>query len=98
MRIMVVDDERAVRESLRRALELEGYEIELAEDGGAALSRLQHDDEAHPDWRILDAVLDDIGKGLQAGTTVSVETTLPIGTTRTRVAPSSDAQSSVPDR
>jgi nucleotide sugar dehydrogenase len=32
-------------------------------------------------------VLTDIGNGLQAGTTVSVETTLPIGTTRTRVAP-----------
>ena len=40
MKILVVDDERAVRESLRRALELEGYEIELAEDGGAALAFL----------------------------------------------------------
>jgi two-component system response regulator MprA len=41
VKILVVDDERAVRESLRRALELEGYEIELASDGGEALSRLQ---------------------------------------------------------
>jgi UDP-N-acetyl-D-glucosamine dehydrogenase len=32
-------------------------------------------------------VLDDIGRGLQPGTTVSVETTLPVGTTRERVAP-----------
>ena len=59
--------------------------------GGAdlviAVPPLVVDDEAHPDWRILDAVIDDIGRGLQAGTTVSVETTLPIGTTRTRVAP-----------
>jgi len=39
MRILVVDDERAVRESLRRALELEGYEVELAEDGEQALER-----------------------------------------------------------
>jgi UDP-N-acetyl-D-glucosamine dehydrogenase len=52
-----------------------------------AVPPLVVDDDAHPDWRILDAVLDDIGNGLQAGTTVSVETTLPIGTTRTRVAP-----------
>ncbi len=40
MRILVVDDERAVRESLRRALELEGYEVELAGDGEEALERL----------------------------------------------------------
>ncbi len=39
MKILVVDDERAVRESLRRALELEGYEVELAEDGEQALER-----------------------------------------------------------
>ena len=41
MTILVVDDERAVRESLRRALELEGYAIELAADGEQALSRLR---------------------------------------------------------
>ncbi|HJS50238.1 MAG TPA: response regulator transcription factor [Gaiellaceae bacterium] len=40
MKIFVVDDERAVRESLRRALELEGYEIELASDGEEAIERL----------------------------------------------------------
>src|SRR6266487_654121 len=47
MRILVVDDERAVRESLRRALELEGYEIDLAEGGGEALEVLGS--EAQPD-------------------------------------------------
>jgi two-component system, OmpR family, response regulator MprA len=41
VKILVVDDERAVRESLRRALALEGYEIELAADGAEALARLQ---------------------------------------------------------
>jgi len=37
--ILVVDDERAVRDSLRRALELEGYRVELAEDGENAIVR-----------------------------------------------------------
>jgi two-component system response regulator MprA len=51
----VVDDERAVRESLRRALELEGYEIELAADGSEALYRLEGD--AEPDAMILDVLM-----------------------------------------
>jgi len=55
MRILVVDDERAVRESLRRALELEGYEIELANDGQEALYRLES--QAEPDAVILDLLM-----------------------------------------
>jgi two-component system response regulator MprA len=55
MKILVVDDERAVRESLRRALELEGYEIELAADGSEALYRLEGSGE--PDAMILDVLM-----------------------------------------
>jgi two-component system response regulator MprA len=55
MRILVVDDERAVRESLRRALELEGYEIELADDGQEALYRLEGQEQ--PDAVILDVLM-----------------------------------------
>jgi two-component system response regulator MprA len=54
MKILVVDDERAVREALRRALELEGYEIELAADGAEALEKLE---EASPDAMILDVLM-----------------------------------------
>jgi two-component system response regulator MprA len=53
--ILVVDDERAVRDSLRRALELEGYEVELAEDGEQALRRLEADPQ--PDAVILDVLM-----------------------------------------
>jgi two-component system response regulator MprA len=56
VKILVVDDERAVRESLRRALELEGYEIELAGDGSEALQAL-NDDEGQPDAVILDVLM-----------------------------------------
>jgi two-component system response regulator MprA len=52
---MVVDDERAVRESLRRALELEGYEIELAENGNEALDLLSGGSE--PDALVLDVLM-----------------------------------------
>src|SRR5439155_6875440 len=55
MKILVVDDERAVRESLKRALELEGYEIELAADGQEALYRLETDDQ--PDAVVLDVLM-----------------------------------------
>ena len=55
MEILIVDDERAVRDSLRRALELEGYRVELAEDGEQALRRLEL--EPQPDAVILDVLM-----------------------------------------
>jgi two-component system response regulator MprA len=57
VKILVVDDERAVRESLRRALELEGYEIELAADGQEALQLLETNGDAQPDAVILDVLM-----------------------------------------
>jgi len=56
VRILVVDDERAVRESLRRALTLEGYEVELASDGEEALERLRSG-ELRPDAIVLDVLM-----------------------------------------
>jgi UDP-N-acetyl-D-mannosaminuronic acid dehydrogenase len=59
-----------------------------------AVPPLVVDADAQPDWRILDSVVADVARGLRAaadaghrGTVVSVETTLPVGTTRTRIAP-----------
>jgi len=53
-RLLVVDDDRAVRESLRRALTLEGYEVELAEDGADGLARIAG---ATPDAIVLDVAM-----------------------------------------
>ena len=58
-----------------------------------AVPPLVVDADARPDFGLIDAVLDDVGRGLQPGTTVSVETTLPVGTTRERVAPALAARS-----
>jgi two-component system, OmpR family, response regulator MprA len=57
MKILVVDDERAVRESLRRALELEGYQVELAEDGSEAIERLGANGHGQPDAVVLDILM-----------------------------------------
>jgi two-component system response regulator MprA len=40
MRVLVVDDELAVRTSLHRALNLERYDVDLAQDGRQALERV----------------------------------------------------------
>jgi two-component system response regulator MprA len=55
MTILVVDDEPAVRDALRRALELEGYDVELAADGAEALALLE--DGSEPDAVLLDVLM-----------------------------------------
>ena len=40
MRILVVDDDRSVRDALRRALTLGGYEVESAEGGQQGLTQV----------------------------------------------------------
>jgi two-component system response regulator MprA len=57
MRILIVDDERAVRESLERALTLEGYRVELAEDGADALAQLR---VGAPDAIVLDILMPNV--------------------------------------
>jgi two-component system response regulator MprA len=57
--ILVVDDETAVRESLRRALTLDGYEVELAADGAEALYRLDTGD-VRPDAIVLDVLMPNV--------------------------------------
>ena len=54
MQILVVDDEPAVRDSLDRALRLEGYKVDLAADGAEALSALG---SASPDAVVLDLMM-----------------------------------------
>ena len=57
MRVLVVDDEPAVRTALERALRIEGYDVELAEDGLEALQRLA----AHtPDAVVLDVLMPNV--------------------------------------
>src|SRR3954470_5572263 len=52
-----------------------------------AVPPLAVDHRARPDWRAPGAAIRAIGTGLQPETTVSVETTVPLGATRGRLAP-----------
>jgi two-component system response regulator MprA len=51
VRILVVDDDRAVREALRRALTLANYEVQVAADGEQALEQIV---QSVPDAVVLD--------------------------------------------
>ncbi|MDQ5855243.1 MAG: response regulator transcription factor [Actinomycetota bacterium] len=54
MRILVVDDDRAVRESLRRSLQFNGYTVQLAGDGQQAIDVLT---TQRPDAMVLDVMM-----------------------------------------
>jgi two-component system, OmpR family, response regulator MprA len=56
-RVLVVDDEPAVREALRRALSLEGYSVDLAENGAEALRKVGPVD---PDVVVLDVLMPEV--------------------------------------
>jgi two-component system response regulator MprA len=57
MRLLVVDDDRALRDVLRRALTLAGYDVRLTDSGAGALSEVS---SSVPDAVVLDVGLPDI--------------------------------------
>ncbi|GAA2149578.1 response regulator transcription factor [Nocardioides koreensis] len=57
-RVLVVDDDKAVRESLRRSLEFNGYDVSLAADGAEALAGLSTSGAgALPDVVVMDVMM-----------------------------------------
>ena len=54
MKILVADDDQAVRESLRRSLIFNGYTVTLATDGAEALAKIESE---RPDLAILDVMM-----------------------------------------
>ncbi len=53
-RILVVDDEATIRETIAELLEIEGYRVETARDGLDALRRLR---QAKPDVIVVDLMM-----------------------------------------
>lgn len=56
-RILIVEDEPAVRENLRRCLELEGYDVDALSNGGEALTYLR---KQKPDLVICDLMMPEV--------------------------------------
>ncbi|GGO90501.1 DNA-binding response regulator [Nocardioides phosphati] len=52
--VLVVDDDRAVRESLRRSLEFNGYQVSMASDGAEALAGIG---SVKPDVVVMDVMM-----------------------------------------
>jgi len=57
MKVLVVDDDRSLRDAVRRALSLAGYEVDVAEGGQHALTQVATGD---PDAVVLDVGMPDI--------------------------------------
>src|SRR5437764_12889841 len=57
MRILVVDDDRVLRDALRRALTLGGSDVRLADGGYEGLAQVA---ESRPDAIVLDVLMPDV--------------------------------------
>ena len=67
-RVLVVDDDKAVRESLRRSLEFNGYAVSLAGDGAEALAAVAGAAPS-PDLVVMDVMMPRVD-GLEATRTL----------------------------
>ncbi|MEY9967333.1 DNA-binding response OmpR family regulator [Streptacidiphilus sp. MAP12-16] len=59
-RVLVVDDDAAIRRSLERGLRLSGFTVALADGGHAALAALQGQPQTPPDVLVLDVSMPDL--------------------------------------
>ncbi len=73
-RILLVEDEAAIADSVAYSMRNEGFEVEIAEDGLSALSLYR---SFHPDLIILDLMLPKLN-GLDLCRTIRKESTVPI--------------------
>lgn len=74
VRILVVEDEDALAESVRYNLEREGFRVEVATDGRRAIERFRHEP---PDLVVLDLMLPEVS-GLDVCRLIRQESRVPI--------------------
>lgn len=61
MRIMIADDEAAIRDSLERVLQVEGYDTSTVANGFAVLDGIVRDEGDTLDLLILDVMMPRLG-------------------------------------
>jgi two-component system response regulator MprA len=74
--VLVVDDDRSLRRAISRALELEGYEVQVAEDGVQALTFFD-DEVTPPDVVVLDILMPNLD-GLTTCRAIRAKSRVPI--------------------
>jgi two-component system KDP operon response regulator KdpE len=74
MKVLVVEDDPDIRELLTLYFEAKSYDVETAEDGQAALARLQ---EGQPDLMLLDVILPKLD-GWSVLTAVRAQSEIPV--------------------
>jgi len=72
--IVVVDDERKIRELVRSYLEREGYSVLIADTGELALETVER---VHPDLLVLDLMLPDLS-GEEVARTIRAHSDIPV--------------------
>ncbi len=76
-RILVADDDQSLRLAIVRSLELEGYEVEIAEDGVAAVGFFAGGDGTEPDLVVLDVLMPNLD-GIAACRAIRATSRVPI--------------------
>jgi two-component system response regulator MprA len=74
--VLVVDDDQALRRAVARALELDGYSVDVAEDGAKALAFFEHGVVA-PDAVVLDVMMPNLD-GIAACRAIRATSSVPI--------------------
>lgn len=76
-RVLVVDDDPALRRAVTRALELEGFAVDGAADGLEAVACIEDPERQRPDLVVLDVLMPNLD-GLAACRTIRVMSDVPI--------------------
>ncbi len=77
MRILIVEDQQKLADSIKKGLEQKGYAVDVIYDGGQAMRRLEHDHHQY-DMLILDRMLPNLDGMIICQTLRKMHVSIPI--------------------